>query len=394
MAVRVLQICPFDIPQEPRAGGQIRIEAIAQAYLAAGCEVVRSCVVTRQRDVRRPADLVLPWIDRIRRKHVGKPGHLGQIRQHWASSRSRALQHQLAAHLEGSYQIVHVEHPWNVALMHAMRHHPSLSSARLVYSAHNIESALFKSVVTEQGHWNRAARSLQQEIFEIEMRAAACADLVWAVSEHDAHQLENAANRVLVVPNGCRALPQQPTPSPFGAIKGRYALFVGTDYGPNVNGFLRMLGDDFTHLPAGCSVQTIGSCADVLKTHPAHARWLAEGRLVHHGRVDADTLDAALLQAGLVLLPILAGGVTNLKTAEALVSARPVLGTSHAFRGFEDWRSSPEVHVQDQPAAFRTLMAELLARPTDFAIQTDVLRHQSLLWPNILRPAVQQTLQA
>lgn len=394
MAARVLQICPFEIPQEPRAGGQIRIEAIAQAYRAAGCEVARCCVVTRQRDARRPLDLVLPWFDRVRRKHLGKPGNLGQIRQHWAASRNQALQRQLAAHLQGQppYQIVHVEHPWNFSLADTMRQHPSLAGARLVYSAHNLEAELFRSVVTEQGHWNQAARRLRDEILQVEMTAAARADIVWAVSAHDAHQLADAARHVLVAPNGCRALPDRPKPSQFDAIQGRYALFVGTDYGPNVRGFLNMLGDDFGHLPVGCSVHTIGSCANVLKAHPAHARWIAEGRLVHHGKVDADTLDGALLQAGLVLLPILAGGGTNLKTAEALVSGRPVLGTSHAFRGFDDWQTSPGVHVQDQPSAFRPLMAELLARPSHSIARSDV--HHSLLWPSTLGPAVRQTLHA
>lgn len=391
MSVRVLQICPFDIPAEPASGGQIRIEAIAQAYRAAGCQVDRCCIVTRARDVRRPLDLRLSWIDRIRRKHLGKPGHLGQIRQHWATQGAVRLQHQLSEKLTSRYQIVQIEHPWNFKLIDDIRRHPMLDGARVVYSAHNIEHELFRSVTTEQGQWNSAARRLAAEIEAIETAAAAGADLVWAVSEQDAERLRSSARQVLVVPNGCRTLPTQPKPSKFDTIRGRYALFVGTNFGPNVNGFLSMIGDDLSMLPQGTSMHTIGTCADVLSLHRPHAPWLHDGTLVHHGRVGADELDSALLNAGVILLPILSGGGTNLKSAEALLSGRPVLATSMAFRGFEPWLTAPGVHVADRQDDFLRALNRILSTPQD-ALGTTDIRHE-LTWPRILAPAVQAALQ-
>nr|WP_160322537.1 glycosyltransferase [Aquabacterium parvum] len=389
MGLRVLQVCPFDIPNEPSTGGQIRIEAIARAYREAGCIVDRSCIVTRQRDARRPMDLIMPWLDRVRRKHIGKPDNLGQIRQHWAAQASQKLHKQLSSCLEKPYQIVHVEHPWGMALMRSMRRHPMLTNARIVYSAHNIEHTLFESVAREQGNWNWAARTLTQEIRRIEEAAAAEADITWAVSLADAGQLMPFAKRCVVAPNGCRELPKRACSSVFTRLQGRYALFIGTNYSPNVNGFLRMLEDDFSFLPPGTSIQTIGTCVEALSHHAPHRHWQKSERLHHHGKVSGSLLDSALLNAGVIILPILSGGGTNLKTAEALASGRLVLGTTKAFRGFEDWLHAPGVHFADAPESFRDNLAKLLLASSS---EQSKFHRQGLNWTSALQPALQETL--
>jgi hypothetical protein len=45
-------------------------------------------------------------------------------------------------------------------------------------------------------------------------------------------------------------------------------------------------------------------------------------------------------------------GGSNLKTAEALISGLPVVGTSQAFRGFADFADLPHIAVADTPEAF------------------------------------------
>lgn len=389
MTPRVLQVCPFDIPDQPSAGGQIRIDAIAKAYREAGYSVDRTCVVTRRRDARRPMDLIMPWLDRVRRKHLGKPGNLGQIRQHWATQASQRLHKQLAARLEHTYAIVHVEHPWDVALICAMRKHPMLARARIVYSAHNIEHELFESVTREQGHWNRAAQQLAQEIRQIEEAAAAAADITWAVSLADAEKLTPFARQCILAPNGCRELPTHAPLSLFSDLRGRYALFIGANYAPNINGFLSMVGNDLSFLPSGTSIHTIGTCAEALKHHAPYQPWMGSGHIRHHGKVSTALLDSALLNAGVILLPILSGGGTNLKTAEALASGQPVLGTTKAFRGFEVWLRAPGVHQADQPDVFRDNLVKMLLT---FSTAQPAPRRQELTWSAALRPAMEETL--
>lgn len=389
MTIRVLQVCPFDIPDEPSAGGQIRIEAIAQAYRAAGCIVDRSCVVTRKRDARRPLDIVMPWLDRVRRKHLGKPSNLGQIRQHWAALTSQRLQSQLGARLTHSYQLIHIEHPWDVALMASLTQHPLLANAQTVYSAHNIEHELFESIAREQGNWNIAAQNLAQEIRKIEQDAAKHTDFTWAVSDSDAQQLRPFARQCIVAPNGCRSLPDHPHPTQFDKIRGRYALFIGANYAPNVNGFLNILGEDFSFLPTGTSIQTIGTCIESLQNHEPHRHWLQTGQLRHNGKVTEQELDSALLNAGVILLPITSGGGTNLKTAEALASGRQVLGTSKAFRGFDDWKNGQGVHLADSPEIFRDSLAKILCMAS---CSSPTTKRLGLNWSTALQPAIEMTL--
>lgn len=331
----------------------------------------------------------MPWFDRIRRKHFGKPSNLGQIRQHWATQASDRLQRQLAAQLTHSYQIIHIEHPWDVALIASLKQHPLLTKALTVYSSHNIEHELFESVAREQGYWNLAAQHLTQEIRNIEQAAAATTDITWAVSDRDAQQLRPFARKCIVAPNGCRDLPERPRHTQFDPIRGQYALFIGADYAPNISGFLTALGDDLSFLPAGTSIQTIGTCIKSLQHHVPHRPWLLTGQLHHNGKVAEQELDSALLNAGVILLPIMSGGGTNLKTAEALSSGRQVLGTSKAFRGFDAWKNSRGVHLADSPEIFRDTLAKILC---DASCSRPEPRRQGLNWSTALQPAITQTL--
>lgn len=391
MTLRVLQVCPFGIPSEPTSGGQIRIAAIAAAYAAAGCEVDRCCVLTRTRDVQNPLDVVMPWWDRVRRYHIGKPSNLGQIRLHWAASKGRSLQRQLDIKLAQRYDVVHVEHPWGIELICQLREHPFLREALLICSAHNVEHELFESIVQERQEWTRAAQRLAQEIGRIEHLAAARSDLVWTVSKHDAAALSQTGTPCIVAPNGCRELPELTNDPEFTRFSRPYALFVGADYGPNVHGFLGMLGDDLRFLPDNTCVHTIGTCGEPLRHHAPHKLARHTGQLVHHGRVSQTKLDAALRHASLIILPISSGGGTNLKTAEALATGHAVLGTSQAFRGFEDWICTPNVFVENAPTTFRKKMAELLSLAHDTQTCTRV-RRPHLTWAQALQPAINKTL--
>ncbi|MBI5333748.1 MAG: glycosyltransferase [Burkholderiales bacterium] len=389
MPARVLQLCPFDIPDAPTSGGQIRIAEIARAYRARGCDVDRSCVVTRSRDMRRHLDVRMSWWDRTRRKHLGKPSNLGQIRQHWSAVNGGSLARQLSQKLHGHYDVLQVEHPWDFALARQLRSHPALSRAVVVYSSHNIESEFFESVLKERSQWNVAAVRLRQEIEQLEREASSGADIVWAVTQHDLEFFSRSAAACVLAPNGCRELPSQPPPSAFTALQGRYALFVATGGSANVNGFVSMLGGDLSFLPPGTAIHTVGSCGEPLAQLFPSSK--VRGTLVHHGVVDQATLDSALLNAGVILLPIRSGGGSNLKTAEALASGRPVIGTRHAFRGYEDWARLPGVYIADDPQTFRTA----IARSLDAALPPHLPPpgpRPSLAWSQTLAAAVERTL--
>jgi hypothetical protein len=97
------------------------------------------------------------------------------------------------------------------------------------------------------------------------------------------------------------------------------------------------------------------------------------------------TLECLLCNAAGILLPITYGGGSNLKTAEALISGLPIVGTTHAFRGFEEYKSLPAVTIEDDPTAFAVGIRRAFnskASPRAIHLQ------KQLLWESTLQPIV------
>lgn len=383
---RVLQICPFPIPEKPSSGGQIRIDEIAKMYRALGAEVERCSIVTRKRDLVNPMDVLMPWWHRVRRKHLGRPSNIGPLRQYWSASRSDALLNRLLARVSSRIDIIQLEHPWLIPLAKKLRQHPLLEKAVLVYSSHNIESALHESMWREAGVWNRKAAALQQDMLAAEVAAAREADIVWAVSESDAAVLSGwGAREVLVAPNGCRLLPKRSATE--GLPSKPYALFAGAAYGPNVNGFQEWLGLSLDYLPLDTAVVTAGSCGKVFSTMPSYAAAIDDGRFLNYGWVEQPFLDQLLLHAAVIILPVSAGGGTNLKTAEAIMSMRPVVATSYAMRGYEKWKNVESIYVEKTPKEFQDRVAQILG--SQRASDRVSFDGASLTWQSCLQGAAQ-----
>lgn len=386
---RILQLCPFPITDKPSSGGQIRIDEISKVYRYLGAEVTRSCIVTRSRDLAKSTDVLMPWWHRVRRKHIGRPSNIGPLRQYWSTSGSDFLLNKVLSGIVSKVDVIHIEHPWLIPMAKKLRSHPLLEQAVLVYSSHNIESALYESMWREAGMWNRNAEALQHDILEAEMEAAREADIVWAVSETDANILSGwGAREVFVAPNGCRMLPKR------RGIKGlpvkSYALFAGTAYGPNVNGFQEWLGEKLDYIPPGTAIATVGSCGQIFSTMPSYKKSIDEGRFINYGWVEQPFLDQLLLHASAIVLPVSAGGGTNLKTAEAIMSLRPVISTSYAMRGYESWGCAEFIYTEDSPKGFQERVVQMLS--LDALPDRDSMGVASLSWRSCLLEAAKSVL--
>jgi glycosyltransferase involved in cell wall biosynthesis len=53
-----------------------------------------------------------------------------------------------------------------------------------------------------------------------------------------------------------------------------------------------------------------------------------------------------------IILPIIGGGGSNLKTAEALISNKPIIATTFAFRGYESYIQNENVYIADTKGEF------------------------------------------
>lgn len=81
----------------------------------------------------------------------------------------------------------------------------------------------------------------------------------------------------------------------------------------------------------------MGDICTLFKAWPRSTQFA--DRVFCAGAVTNEQRSALLKMSDIVVLPITEGGGTNLKTAEALQSARTIAATDVAFRGFERHRS-------------------------------------------------------
>lgn len=360
----VLQITPFPIPEMPIAGGQKRVAEFAQAFEALDFRVTRSVV-----HVRAPAepgrfDVSLTWRHRKWRRHLGRPGGLANIRQMWALNGAWAERYARRLPLADARppSLIQVEHPWAFGLAHALRQLRGWSHTRIAYDAHNIESDYQAAVWKASGQWTSAAARLVRDVARHEARVAAAADLCWATCEADARALTAlGARSVVVVPNGVSPIaPRDPLAD---VPRQPYLLFVSSGYPIDVSSLMRLLPAPLDWLPPGCRIVLAGAVGGVMARSESYRPDFDAGRLLDAGVLPKARLDQLIRHSRGMLLPIHSGAGTNLKTAEALLSCRPVIATPFSLRGFEPFARRARVSLADDPAAFARRASDLLLAP-------------------------------
>lgn len=383
--MRALQISPFPISDAPSSGGQVRVVEMTRTYVNAGWQVDRCVVHDRGKPLPGTLNVCLGWWDRQRRKHIGRPKGLANMRHVWAwkSERStRRLAQQLLAGGLPDYDIIQCEHPWDFDLAWHLRESGACPHARLIYSSHNIEAELHANAWQSNGQWSRAAERLVQEIRQHESDVAQRADVCWAVSEKDAAFLRDAgASNVQLAPNGVHELA---APAPRHEWIGRaYALFIGSDHTPNVTGFQQWLPAPLGRwMPADTVILLAGTVGRSLRRDARYADDFAAARLVDLGLVERTRLDQLIHHAHALILPITTGGGTSLKAAEALISGRPVITTAAGVRGFERYTAEPRVTMVEDEDSFRSSMESALRAPFQPPQQDPACRQ--LTWTHTL----------
>jgi hypothetical protein len=98
--------------------------------------------------------------------------------------------------------------------------------------------------------------------------------------------------------------------------------------------------------------------------------------------VSGDDIESAILASSGVVLPIWEGGGSNLKTAQALLSNKCVVGSEFSFRGFEQCADEPGVFLAEQAEDLAKLL--LSTTPQSSYFRGDNV--QALKWERILDP--------
>lgn len=402
---RVVQLTTYPL-RSPRHGGQLRCAAIRARYRDSGIDVRTIAVMHEDtyRGERESDDIGLPaafpgWNAALSRFTDLQTGDA-------LAGDGRAFREFASRMAQARPDAIQLEQPWLYpAVRRWLDECVPRDAARplLVYSSQNIEWKLKRD---EMPAGFADARAYAREIARVEAleRAViAAADLVVACTDEELAELRaidaSPTRRAWVTARNAIA------PFAFDAERvaamerrlglRRYPLFVGSAHPPNVEGFWQMLAPSLAFLRPGEKIVVAGGVGHVLRQHRRFVAWsgINEPRLAVLGEVPHEDLVALLGGAGAILLPITTGGGSNLKTAEAIYSGRPVLATPHALRGYGDARHWPTITVAAEADAFRRALRGLLDGAAPVPGADHAARRDEVTWAHTLAPLAEAIAQ-
>lgn len=387
---KILQVVIYPL-DNPRHGGQIRCNEIRNAVMSEGLEVTTFTILTPGLSTSIGPSITLPTgtKDPLYFSEIAElaPLTTDLFMHYWLLS-PEGQQKLKSAVPNDAFQFVIFEQPWAFkALIPILQaHNPDIE---IIYSSHNHEAAL-KELILEKYSTsnveNQIREKIKSEIDELERFATQMADEIWVVKLQDALDIDpELIKKTIVLPNGTRKISlnsARPSPDMEG-----FALFIGSAYPPNFFGFIELIGEDLFFLPPQFKIFCVGGVAAMIRqwaTNSPFSRHLLS-RLVFIEDASNHDLEILLAQARLLILPIVTGGGSNLKTAEALASGNQIVGTTASFRGFETWIGTEGVLIADTKETFRASIGRLasLGSKVGRVVRTSSLE-SPLYWPECL----------
>ncbi len=253
---------------------------------------------------------------------------------------------------------IDIEQPWFAGVIIKIKvENPELfKGIHIIYGSHNLEYELKENMISDAIH---CKREIISDIKNVEMKAAQNADIVLAVSEYEEEKLKKWNKKVILAKNGVANKKVNSYDINFasGLLKKDYFLFIGSAHKPNLDGYIELLGGALGCIPPNMKLVIVGGVNHLINNSPEHIHWngINKDKCVQFYDVTDSELQSLIEGSSAILLPILSGGGTNLKTAEALVSNKPIIGTTTSFRGFEDYIDS-SIKISDDRENFQALI--------------------------------------
>ncbi|MCA0012911.1 glycosyltransferase [Mesorhizobium sp. B292B1B] len=380
---KVLHLIPFPIANALH-GGQIRARETNAVLRGAGLDVRTACIFDAGLYPNASPDIDLsgelpsaPW----------------QLRDFVTAKAFAENDRKFGAFAEllnaAKPDLIVFEEPWlGKALLKAKAQ--GLFTCPILYNSYNVEfiakgNILADAGISDREKWVDEIRDLEREI----VSSAA----VTACTAEDAKTLSPwAETEISIAPNGATKrkrshlsgiLHQGISPN------SRYALFVGSGHPPNVAGFRDLVLRSLPALTSAHRVIVAGSVCDPLysELESSGLPYMSRDKIGLLGTVTDFALDCLIKNASAILLPITYGGGSNLKTAEALLSGKPIVATRKAFRAYEDFSDADTVTLADTPKEFGSAIRHALSRESRKAKEDP--RLERLLWSNTLKPIVE-----
>lgn len=396
---RLVQLTAYPL-KSPRHGGQLRCAAIRERYRESGFEVTTIAVMHEgaYRGEWEADDIALSGDSRAWRTGLDR---FADLHGGDCLAADDAAYLRFAQTLDRVQpQVIALEQPWLYPALRRWldeRARGGIAQPRLVYSSQNIEWKLKRDEMPSDVHDNPAYLDEIRRVEALEREVVLAANLVVACTDEELAELRtmagdgNAQRRFVVARNAIA--PFSATQAQIDVVKrkyglDRYPLFVGSAHPPNADGFWSMLAPSLAFLRPGERIVVAGGVGHILRQHRLYAAWsgINEPRLAVVGEVERAELDALLLGAAVILLPITTGGGSNLKTAEAIYSGRPALATPHALRGYGDAAQWPMLDVVPDAGEYRRRLRKLLDDSGSAASQSQSTRRDDVTWVRALEP--------
>ena len=265
---------------------------------------------------------------------------------------------------------------------------------RLIYASHNVEGALKLDTLRLRGLPAELAGRAASLVDAWERAAVRDAELVVAASAADADTYRQyGARDVVVARNGVGDFPVGTLSRELrNRIRDvRFLLTVGSSHPPNADGFIRLLLDPSfrfreppTLLVCGGMGYAIGRGLKMSVGGPP------DSNIVLLPEISDPELGALKQMCHGFFLPILSGGGSNLKTAEALITGKHIVGTRMSFRGFEEFLDEPGVVVAETTQPFKQAISQILRTRQPSLDGEQVRRRQSVRWDRSLEAFFQR----
>jgi glycosyltransferase involved in cell wall biosynthesis len=382
----------------PRHGGKLRSHHIGRVLEEAGFELRRLAFCFR--DASDIDDEREPIIDAAQSSLWGQPAHLatgasGRFVSDYLATVAALASPSLLEAFDAAFRAaapdtVLLEHPWTWPLIERL---PEVRQrrVRVIYSSQNVETHLKRDILRAEGI--EPAPGLLEGVSRLERGLVAHADAVVTCTAADARVFgEWGARRTIVAPNGGvrrhRSHLRGMLPRPLEPGHA-YALVVGSAHPPNISGFLNLVNPWLPRLPPGQRVVIAGGAGPAIAAaiEEAGLAPLLRDRVVVLGVLDELALDCALANTRALMVPVEYGGGSNVKTAEALLSGRPVVVTPAALRGFELGAGLDGLRVAGSAEAFGAAVLDLLQAPhRGIPAEAPVLA--GLVWEHTVGPLV------
>ena len=278
-------------------------------------------------------------------------------------------------HIDNVPDAIIFDHPW--LWTEAKKLKEIFPKVKLIHSSHNIEF-LTKSELLKGLDQNAKIEAVKY-VRGVEEEIAKECDLILCVTELDKLWFQNnGAKNVIDVNNGTLTTPQRVSST------NKYALVIGSGHPPNVEGSIKYLYDATEWMPESSRLIYVGGICDGLRGNVGREIDLAKDtEVIFLGARSDEELNKLIASANVIILPIPYGGGSNLKTAEALCSGRPIVGTTKSFRGFENFIGSRNTVIEDDLDSFKEACFNFVEEklPTVYRYG-----HEKLLWKSTLEP--------